>query len=136
MGKLHEGTVCKPLFRRTLQGRSATASFEVSKDTKSYWDTSPGESISTQSPLLLPQIQQIYPVLLLGDILNARWATMPSILITLLGNLSWIQPTGLKCLQKNLCSWELLTTPIVGKPPWPRDPSPFKKGASGTECPT
>ena len=31
--------------------------------------------------------------------------------------------------QKNLCSLELLTTPIVGKPPWPRDPTPLKEGA-------
>ena len=27
-------------------------------------------------------------------------------------------------MQKNLCSWELLKTPIVGKPPWPCDPPP------------
>ena len=31
-------------------------------------------------------------------------------------------------LQKTLCSLELLTTPIVGKPPWPREP-PIHEGA-------
>ena len=32
-------------------------------------------------------------------------------------------------LQNKLCSWELLTTPIVGKHPWPRDPPPVQEVA-------
>ena len=43
-------------------------------------------------------------------------------------SLAWSQQQASIVLQKTLCSLELLTIPIVGKPPLPRD-APLNEGA-------
>ena len=109
--------------------------------TQTHILTHPQESPYHSAPCVAPPEPAIEPALSLGDNGKVRWDAQASILRTLPSSLSvWavLEPSHRTRLSRsrNPGGLDHLTTPSMGKPPWPSEGPHFLMGPAWTQSPT